>query len=50
MIMVATLVLGTVAVSYEYAFATPRPRAIHPGCDHEAAAQHNPNCNGPRPR
>ena len=44
--MVAILVLGTIAVSYEYTFAVSSPRAINPGSEHEAAAEHYPHCKG----
>jgi hypothetical protein len=46
MIMVAILVLDTIAVSYEYTFAVPSPRAINLGSEHEAVAEHNRHCKG----
>ena len=46
MIMVAILVLGTIAVSYEYTFAVSSPRAINSGSEHEAVAEHNRHCKG----
>jgi hypothetical protein len=48
MIMVATLVLGTVAVSYEYAFAA-RPAAPPIPCGNTNVGTHNPHCGAPRP-
>jgi hypothetical protein len=43
MIMVATLAVGTMAVSYEYAFA--RPVAAHNPClINPNVKSHNPNC------
>ena len=50
MIAVATLVLGTVAVSYQYAFAVRSPRVAHDPCAKPVVFENNPNCGGPRPR
>jgi hypothetical protein len=50
MIMVGALVLGTVAVSYQYAFAVRPPRVAHDPCAKIVVSDHNPNCDGPRRR
>jgi len=50
MIMVATLVLATVAVRYEYAFAVCPPRVVHDPCAKIVVSEHDPKCGGPRPR
>jgi hypothetical protein len=46
--IIAALVLGTVAVSYEYAFAA-RPAAPPIPCGNTNVGTHNPHCGAPRP-